>query len=151
VSAATARPGGHGPRRLLTVMTQNMDEGTDFTPLFKSLLEGEIVADVSLCAVLAEQHDEWTEMRRYIGWTSSPGAGQPAPQPAQQRRSPSPPLPPKVPAENHAVPSSHTTPPDVTVAVLSCCTRQPEPVTISKQGVGQSWPPKTLPRRCSAH
>lgn len=48
VSAATARPGGDGPHRLLTVMTQNMDEGTDFTPLFKSLLEGEIVADVSL-------------------------------------------------------------------------------------------------------
>jgi len=47
-------------------------------------------------------------------WTSWPRAGSPAPQRTQPRRLRSPLLPPKVPAENHAATSSHTTPLDVT-------------------------------------
>lgn len=33
-SAAAVRPGGNNAHRFITVMTQNLDEGTDFTPLF---------------------------------------------------------------------------------------------------------------------
>jgi Transposase, Mutator family len=64
-------------------------------------------------AVLVEQN-EWTEMRRYIGLdvlarsrTGIAGTAKPEDVPLT-------PLPPKVPGENHAAPSSHTTPQDVT-------------------------------------
>jgi endonuclease/exonuclease/phosphatase family metal-dependent hydrolase len=41
------RPDGNGPNRLLTVMTQNMDEGTDFGPLFTAATPADFVAAAS--------------------------------------------------------------------------------------------------------
>jgi endonuclease/exonuclease/phosphatase family metal-dependent hydrolase len=46
-SASTAGPSGNGPHRLITVMTQNMDEATDFTPLFTAATPADFVAAAS--------------------------------------------------------------------------------------------------------
>jgi endonuclease/exonuclease/phosphatase family metal-dependent hydrolase len=51
-ASTTAGPGGNGPHRFITVMTQNMDEGTDFTPLFTAATPAEFVAAAS--AILQE-------------------------------------------------------------------------------------------------
>ena len=43
-AAAAASPGGNQAHRFVTVMTQNLDEGTDFTPLFTAASLPEFVA-----------------------------------------------------------------------------------------------------------
>ena len=60
-------------------------------------------------AVLVEQHDEWAEMRRCIGLDILTRSRMSAIAASTAEEVTWPPSPPKIPAENHAAPYSHTT------------------------------------------